>query len=215
FGPSGLRELVEQNARLSGVIFPYTLEIVEVQTEVVERVFENKLVEVSTIPLAHRAPCVGWLFREKPKLLNIRKEMIDAYQIPVGMIPGIKAGAGLHLPDGRFVPNSELTKPPRPAKAFAFCSDTAPSEAVVDAVRGVDLLYHEATFTEEHTEEARLSFHSTAAQAAGVARRARVKQLLLGHFSGRYTDLDRHLAEARGVFSATVAAEEGKVYSVG
>ena len=214
FSPPGVQELIETTARLSGVLFSYPITFHEVDTTIASIVFENKQMEVSTIPLLHRTACTGWLFREKPKPLNINKDKIVEYNIPFAMIPGIKAGADLSLPDGRVVANSEITLPPRPRRAYAFCSDTAPSEAVAHAVQGVDLLYHEATFTEAQVEEASLSFHSTALQAAKIARQAEVKKLLIGHFSGRYTDSEQHLLEAKSVFENSVAAEEGEGYVV-
>ncbi len=214
FSPPGLRELIEHTARICGIVFPYPIACTEVDTSISQIVFENKHVEVSTIPLNHRTACSGWLFREKSRPRNIRKEKIVEFDIPVQLIPGIKAGADLNLSDGRLIPNEALTLPPRPPRSFAFCSDTAPSEIVREVVAGVDLLYHEATFTEEHRAEAGLSFHSTAVQAAEIARSAGVKRLLLGHFSGRYTSADQHLAEARGVFAESYAAEEGQTYAI-
>jgi ribonuclease Z len=214
FSPPGLRELIEHTARICGIVFPYPIACTEVDTSISQIVFENKHVEVSTIPLNHRTACSGWLFREKSRPRNIRKEKIVEFDIPVQLIPGIKAGADLNLSDGRLIPNEALTLPPRPPRSFAFCSDTAPSEIVREVVAGVDLLYHEATFTEEHRVEAGLSFHSTAVQAAEIARAAGVKRLLLGHFSGRYTSADQHLAEARGVFAESYAAEEGQTYAI-
>ncbi|MCB0531888.1 MAG: ribonuclease Z [Lewinellaceae bacterium] len=214
YAPPGLQELIEQTARLSGVLFPYELVFHEVDASVSKLVFENKQVEVYTIPLMHRCNCSGWLFREKQKPRNIRKEKIDEYGIAIPDIKKIKNGEDLLLADGRVIPNSELTLPPTAPRAYAFCSDTAPSNTVAKAVQGVDLLYHEATFTDEHVEEARLSYHSTARQAAEIARKAGVKKLLLGHFSGRYTDLERHLAEACSVFPETEIATECRIYSV-
>ncbi|MBL7796397.1 MAG: ribonuclease Z [Saprospiraceae bacterium] len=214
FSPAGLQELVEHTARLCGILFPYPLEFIEVDPTVSRQVFENKHVEVWTIPLHHRTACTGWLFREKPRLRNIRKEKIEEFSIPIALIPGIKAGAGLSLPDGRIIPNETLTVQPAAPRSYAFCSDTAPSEAVIRTVSDADLLYHEATFTETHREEASISFHSTARQAAEVARAAGVKKLLIGHFSGRYTDAEEHLAEARDVFVDTYIAEEGAWFEV-
>jgi len=214
FSPPGLRELIEHTARICGIVFPYPIEYTEVDTSTSQIVFENKHVEVYTIPLNHRTACSGWLFREKSRPRNIRKEKIVEFDIPVQLIPGIKAGADLNLSDGRLIPNEALTLPPRPPRSFAFCSDTAPSEIVREVVAGVDLLYHEATFTEEHRAEAELSFHSTAVQAAEIARAAGVKRLLIGHFSGRYTSADQHLAEARGVFAESYTAEEGQTYAI-
>lgn len=214
FSPPGLQELIEHTARLCSIVFPYPIEFVEVDPTVSAPVFENKLLEVWTIPLNHRIACSGWMFREKPRPRNMRKEKIEEYNIPVHLIPGIKAGANLSLPDGRIIPNAAITLPPRPLRSYAFCSDTAPAEAVSAAVQGVDLLYHEATFTDDHLEEARISFHSTARQAAGIARAAGVKKLLLGHFSGRYPDAEQHVAEARDVFAEAYPVAEGETYSV-
>lgn len=214
FSPPGLRELIEHTARICGIVFPYPIEFIEVDASVSQTVFENKYLEVRSIPLHHRIACSGWLFREKTRPRNIRKDKIAEFDIPVHLIPGIKAGADLNLSDGRRILNEELTLPPRAPRAYAFCSDTAPSETVIKTIRGVDMLYHEATFTEEHRLEAGLSFHSTATQAAETARAAGVKKLLLGHFSGRYANAEQHLAEARGIFAESYAIEEGQVYSV-
>lgn len=216
FSPPGLEELIAHTARLCGITFPYPLEFFEVDAAVSQRVFENKHVEVWTIPLHHRGtPCSGWLFREKPKPRNIRKDKIAEFDIAYPLIPGIKAGADLSLPDGRIIPNEALTLPPRPPRSYAFCSDTAPSDQVVAVVQGVDLLYHEATFAQEHETEAGISGHSTAVQAASVAEAAQAQKLLLGHFSGRYPDAEQHLIEARSIFPETYIASEGGVFEVG
>ncbi len=215
YSPPGLWELVETTARLCRVVFPYPLEFHEVDATVSAKIFENPKVEVWTIPLNHRIETAGWLFREKTKLRSIRPEKIAEFDIPYSLIPGIKAGKDLALPDGRVVSNVELTlDPPRP-RSYAFCSDTAPSEVVAEAVRGVDLLYHEATFANEHAEEAAFSAHSTAAQAAAIARQGGVGRLILGHFSGRYLDVEQHLAEARAIFPKTELAVEGQSWEVG
>lgn len=214
FSPPGLRELVETTARLCRVVFPYPLEFHEVNAAISEKVFENQKVEVWTIPLNHRIETAGWLFREKTKPRNIRPEKIEEFGIPYSLIPGIKTGNDLVLPDERVVPNTELTlDPPRP-RSYAFCSDTAPSEIVAKVVSGVDLLYHEATFTDEQADEAAFSFHSTAAQAAAIARQGGVGRLMIGHFSGRYSDAERHLSEARAIFPETFEAVEGATVEV-
>lgn len=216
FSPPGLQELVETTIRVCGVRLTYPIEFVEVDTSVSARVYENRQVEVWTIPLNHRIPTTGWLFREKPRLRNVRAELLEQYGIATDYprIKALKAGADLELPDGRFVPNAFLTLDPPPPSSYAFCSDTAPSAVVAAAVQGVDLLYHEATFTDEHQEEAAISFHSTARQAAEIARQAGVGQLIIGHLSGRYADTEQHLLEARAVFEQTAVAEEGSVWVV-
>jgi len=209
FSPPGLQELIETNLRICQVRMSYPLEFHEVDASISHKAFENQTVEVWTIPLEHRTACSGWLFREKKRPRTILKEKIDAYDIPFALIPGIKAGDDLTLADGRRIPNAELTTDPPNPRTFAFCSDTAFSEQVVQAVQGVNLLYHEATFTNTNREEAFISYHSTAEQAATVALQAGVQKLVIGHFSGRYADTIQHLAEARTIFPSTDAAEEG------
>ena len=214
FGPEGLRELIETTARITGVRFPYEVVVHEVDTTVSAQVFESKSVEVWTIPLNHRTLCTGWLFKQKSRLPKMRIDKIEEYQIPHLQIKAIKEGADLHLSDGTVVPHSELTTlPPNPV-SYAFCSDTAPSADVVAAVKDVTVLYHEATFTEEHAEEAEYSGHSTAGQAARVALEAGAGKLLLGHFSSRYKELDQHLIEARAVFPESYLVEEGENYAI-
>lgn len=215
YSPPGLQELVETTIRVCGVRMTYALEFHEVDASVSVKVFENQAVEVWTIPLHHRSPTSGWLFREKPRLLNIRPEKIKEHGIHFSQIPAIKAGGDLTLPNGLTIPNAELTFSPAPPRSYAFCSDTAPSDAVAETVHGVDLLYHEATFTTENEAEAAMSFHSTAAQAAEIARRAEAKRLILGHFSGRYADEAQHLAEAQAIFPQTEIAQEGHRWEVG
>jgi ribonuclease Z len=214
FSPPGLQELIETTFRITGVVPPFELVFHACWPGAPALVFENTRVEVWSFSLEHRTPCTGWLFREKPRLRNIRKDSIQEFQIPYALIPGIKAGADLTLSDGTRVPNEVLTLSPGKPRSYAYCSDTAYSEAVVEAVRGVDLLYHEATFTAEHAAEAVVAYHSTAGDAARIAQQAGAGQLLLGHFSSRYAGLDQHLLEARAVFGATLLAEEGGIYPV-
>jgi len=215
FSPPGLQELIETTIRVCGVRLSFVIEFHVVDATISAKVFENSKMEVWTIPLHHRSPTSGWLFREKTKLRNIRPEKIEEYGIHFNDIPAIKAGGDLELPDGRRVPNAELTLDPSKPVSYAFCSDTAFSAPVAEIVRGVDLLYHEATFTNENAQEAETFFHATAAQAAEIARRAGVKRLILGHISGRYADTERHLAEARAVFEKVEIAEEGGRWEVG
>lgn len=217
FSPPGLKEMLETNIRVCGVKLTYPIDFVEINAATSAKIFENSKVAVWTIPLNHRIPTSGWLFREKPKPLNIRPEILEQYRITDNYerIKAIKAGDDLRLDDGRIIPNAELTLLPAPPLSYAYCSDTAPSEAVAAAVQGVDLLYHEATFAEEHATEAAIAFHSTARQAAMIARQAGVGKLLIGHISGRYADVAQHLLEALEVFEQTEVAAEGYCWEVG
>jgi ribonuclease Z len=216
YSPPGLREILETVIRVCSVRMTYELIFEEVDAAVSCKVFENKKVSVWSIPLSHRNPTCGWMFREQPAPLNIRPEALDLYDIRQNFaaIRSVKAGNDLVLADGRLIESRLLTLPPAPLRSYAFCSDTMPSEKVIETVSGVDLLYHEATFADDHEEQALVSFHSTARQAARVARRAGVGRLLIGHISGRYETADRHLAEAREEFTETYLAEEGSRYAV-
>lgn len=170
---------------------------------------ETNSLTVESFPLRHRVPCVGFLFREKPKPRHLRGDMAKFYNIPVSQLQAIKEGADFVTPDGRVVPNAHLTTAADPSVSYAYCSDTVFNPSLADVVRGVDLLYHEATYADDFAQKARERFHSTASEAARIASSAEVRRLLLGHFSKAYNNESRHLAEARAIFPATDAANEG------
>jgi len=177
-------------------------------------ILDERSYRVSSIPLKHRVPTCGFLFEEKPGLRHIVKESIDFYQVPVKMLLPIKEGADYITPEGKVIANELLTKPANPARKYAFCSDTAYTESIIPYIEGVDLLYHEATFSEADKARAKQTMHTTALQAAKIAEQAQVKQLIIGHFSARYTDLSGLLAEAQSGFVNTVLAKEGHTYRV-
>ncbi|KJF42023.1 ribonuclease Z [Draconibacterium sediminis] len=179
-----------------------------------QTVFENKNIEVLSFPVKHSIPTVGFLFREKPKQANIKKEMIKAYNIPLAKIKDIKAGADFETEDGRLIPNEKLTTPPPKPKSYAFCTDTAFHPPIAEIISGVDLLYHEATFLEELKDLAEKTLHSTARQAAEMAKISNASKLLIGHFSSRFKKLENFKTEAREVFKNTELAIEGKKYII-
>nr|WP_319265592.1 ribonuclease Z [uncultured Draconibacterium sp.] len=179
-----------------------------------QTVFENKNIEVLSFPVKHSIPTVGFLFREKPKQANIKKEMIEAYNIPLAKIKDIKAGADFEAEDGRIIPNEKLTTPPPKPKSYAFCTDTAFHPPLAEIIEGVDLLYHEATFLEELKDLAGKTLHSTARQAAEMAKLSKASKLLIGHFSSRFKNLEAFKSEAREVFKNTELATEGKKYII-
>lgn len=164
---------------------------------------------VEAIPLYHRIEAYGFIFREKPRARHINGEMIRYLGVPVRDIPAIKEGADWTATDGTIYPNSRLTTPPEPARSYAYCSDTLYNPAVAEAVGPVDLLYHEATYTSDLAERAVARGHSTAAQAAAIAREAGAKALLIGHYSKRYRDTEPLRAEAAEIFPDVTAAAEG------
>jgi ribonuclease Z len=170
--------------------------------------------EVFTFPLQHRIETNGYLLRERAREANIRKEAIAEHSIPWPEIKKIKAGADFTLPDGNVIANADLVTQPPPPRSYAHCSDTIYFPELADYVRGVDLLYHEATFLEEMAADAAKKGHSTAADAAKTALAAEVSQLVLGHYSTRYEHSAGHETEARAVFPNTVAADDLYRFSV-
>ena len=180
-----------------------------VNTQESQIVMEDRSVTVRSIPLKHRIPCCGYLFEEKPKEAHIIRDMIDFYHVPVKDIQHIKQGEDFVTEEGEIIPNCRLTRPAEPPRRYAFCSDTAYDPSIIPLVENVDLLYHEATFAEADLPRAQETFHSTARQAAEIAKAAHVKKLLIGHYSARYEHLDDIQREATAVFPQTLLAEEG------
>lgn len=180
-----------------------------------ETIYEDKTLTVSTIPLRHRLPCCGFLFRERQSLPHIRRDVTDYYEIPVYAFNSIKEGAGWTTPDGRVIPHEWLVSPAAPPRSYAYCSDTAYLPENVPLLEGVDLLFHEATFSRAESARATETFHSTAEQAATMARDAHVKKLVIGHFSARFDDESGLLAEAMAVFPETIVANEGLCIPIG
>lgn len=174
-----------------------------------EVIYEDRSVVVSTIPLKHRVPCCGFLFKEKAPLPHIRRDMIDFLKIPFYAINGIKEGEGWTDENGRQWTHEELTLPSPPGRCYAYCSDTMPVSKNAKMLEGVDLLYHEATFGQDAMARAKETGHSTAAQAAMIAQQAGAKRLLIGHFSARYEDERVLLKEAKETFAHTLLATEG------
>jgi len=179
-----------------------------------ELIFEDRTLKVSTIPLKHRVPCAGFLFDEKPKSPHIIREMIDFHQVPISRIASIKAGADFVTPEGEAIPNRIFTRPAEPSRKYAYCLDTAYYEKIIPIIEGVDLLYHEATFSHADVVRAKETFHSSARQAAQIAQAANVKKLVIAHFSARILDENILLNEAKEVFPNTILANEGLVLKV-
>ncbi|MCC8200174.1 MAG: ribonuclease Z [Tannerellaceae bacterium] len=177
-------------------------------------VMEDRSLEVYSIPLHHRIPTCGFLFKEKQKEDHLVKEMADFYQIPIKLLRGIKQGEDFITAEGEIIPNSRLTRPAVPAKKYAYCSDTAYYPPVIPIIKEVDLLYHEATFAECDAVRAKETYHTTAKQAAEIARSAQVKKLLIGHFSARYEDDQPLKEEADTIYPDTILAKEGLTLSL-
>lgn len=181
-----------------------------------EVIYEDKVVKVSSFPLKHRyeAPVCGFCFREKERERTIRKDMADAWKVPVAFMQYLKQGADFITPEGEVVDNACLTVAPPPARSYAYMTDTLFREQFAEYVKGVDMLYHEATYGKGEAGLAKETFHSTAEQAACMARLADAGKLLLGHFSARYPEPSSLLAEAQAIFPNSCVCEDGNVYEI-
>ena len=186
-----------------------------VDTTLFAPIYDDRSVTVYSLPLKHSVPCSGFLFKEKPLQPHIRRDMIDYFGIPLADIPAIKDGADWTAPDGRVIPNAQLTRAADPPRSYAYCSDTAFVPELAEHVKGCTLLYHEATYGSDRQASAAKYLHSTAAEAARIARMAGVGRLMIGHYSSRYPDESVLLDEARSIFPNTLLADEGLTVQVG
>ena len=214
FGPEGLEDMMLDHLKFFHNDLGFDLVFHQIQCRRSARIFEDKNTEVISLPLLHRVPTCGFLFREKPRERNILKEMIEKYQIPIRDIIRIKKGEDFTTRDGKCIPNHELTLAPFKQRSYAYCSDTLPNEKNLPLLREVDLFYHETTFAHSELALAGKTFHSTSVQAADLALKAGTGQLLIGHFSSRYKNISELEEEARSVFPATVAVNDGDVYHI-
>ncbi len=189
----------------------YKVRLVLLKRKGYNLIYENRSICIYSFPLKHRIATSGFLIKEKEKLRHIKREMIDFYKIPIREISNIKSGADFTTTEGEVISNERLTTPPTPSRSYAYCSDTAYDESIVPHIKGVDLLYHEATFAESEIIRAEKTGHSTARQAGEIAKQAKVKKLIIGHYSSRYNDLNPLLEEASAVFPNTELAYEGKI----
>ena len=214
YAPVALEAMLKQQMQLFCHDFDYEVDFHAVDTTQQKVIYEDRSLTVETIPLEHRMPCCGYLFREKPSLPHIRRDMIDFYQIPISQINNIKAGADWTTHDGEVVKNEHLVEPADPVRSYAYCSDTRYIPTLHERIKGVSTLYHESTYGEDNLLMAQKYYHSTARQAALVAREAGVGQLLLGHYSSRYEDEQILLREAREVFENTRLTDENAIFDV-
>ena len=214
YAPKPFDEILANHLQYFDTTLPYEVQWHEVHTRQHELLYENKTLEVWSIPLRHRVPAAGFLFREKRPPLNLHKEAIERYELGIAQRVAAKRGEDILLDDGRLIPNSELTYLPYKERSYAYLSDTLYSAKAVKLVHGVDLLYHEATFADIDKAMARETGHSTAIQAGKAAQTAEARKLLIGHFSSRYKDEQLLVDEARTIFPNTEAVIEGNSYDI-
>lgn len=214
YAPKDYEPLFRQQVEFFMQTMEYEMEMIPVDTEKQQVIYEDHSLTVETVPLQHRVPCCGFIFREKPTLPHIRRDMIDYYGIPVSQINNIKNGADWTNEDGDIIPNARLVQPADSPRSYAYCSDTRFVPGLKEKVKGVTVLYHESTYTAEQEDRAKIYYHSTARQAATIAAGAGVGTLLLGHYSARYNDEQVLLQEAKAVFENSILSQEGMVFDV-
>ena len=213
YGPKGIKEIITLQLKLSNSWTNYPLYFHELKGKVPELIYEDDKVTVETIPLKHRIYTNGFLFKEKigPRKLLINKAV--EYNIDVSLYKSLKMGKDVVSNDGKTIPNNLVTADPEPPKSYAFCSDTVYYPKIVPQIKEATVLYHESTFLEENQELAEPTKHSTAKQAAMIAKQANVKKLILGHYSTRYGNINLFKEEALTVFDSVELAEDGKTFS--
>jgi ribonuclease Z len=214
YGPPMLKDILDLQLVASQTTLLYPLEFHPTQAEKPEVIYEDEQIAISSFPMLHRIPTTGFHFQEKPYERRMRRDVIEMLNIPVHLIPKLKAGADYTAPDGTVHANHIITMEPPAPRSYAFCSDTAYFEDIIPVIQGATLLYHETTFMNNREANAADKFHSTTGQAATMALKAGAERLLIGHYSARYDDLQPLLAEARAVFPETELAVDGKYFEI-
>ncbi|MFR9590779.1 MAG: ribonuclease Z [Rikenellaceae bacterium] len=214
YAPHPFGEILESHLKFFDRDLPYNIEWEEVDTTKHQMIFESRTLEVWSIPLRHRLPTSGYLFREKTPPLNVDKFKIAKYGLGIAQITAAKRGEDVELESGEVIPNCDLTYIPYAARSYAYISDTSYSPPAAERCHGVDLIYHEATYAHMERKIARERGHSTTTEAAKCAIQAEAKRLIIGHFSARYKDLQPLLAETRETFANSDLAVEGETFSI-
>lgn len=210
--PAPLKKIIDLHLEVANtsLSFPLHFHPLEKEGLIVD---QNKMT-VHCFPVSHRIECWGFLFRQKKNPRKVDKERVKSYEIPSSFYDKLQQGEDYITKKGTIIPNEEVTIQGAPALSYAFCADTLYDESIIDKIKGVDLLYHEATYLRALTDRANLHYHSTTEQAATIAQKAGVKKLIIGHFSSKYEAIDQFLEEARAVFPNTELALEGMCYKI-
>lgn len=212
YGPKGIKEIILLQLKYSNSYTGYQLIFHELENTESEVILDNEKVTVTTIPLNHRVYTNGFLFTEKIKYRKLNLATLDEYNIDKCYFQKVKNGSDITLENGQLISNATLTFDPEPPQSYAFCSDTVYDEKIIEIIKNVDVLYHESTFLETEVALAEKTKHCTAQQAALIAQKAKVKNLLLGHFSTRYTNIELFKTEAETIFKNVHLANDGKVF---
>jgi len=214
YGHRGLNEIITTQLRYSQSAPGFKLVFHQLEKDETRTIYEDDALTIETVPLIHKLTCSGFIFREKEKPRRIDKEKLPSGLL-IQQIVNLKRGEDVVDAEGNLIhKNSDLTLPPRKSRSYAYCADTAYNEQLIEKLHGIDLLYHEATFTADEASKAADTLHSTATHAAIIAQKAEVSSLLLGHFSARYKDLEPILQEARTIFPSSQLAVEGSTFTI-
>lgn len=214
FCPAPLKEIIDLQLKYSETTLHYPVEYVFTQPDAPQVILDNQDIMVETIPLDHRIPCTGFMFRQKKRLRKLIKERIEELDIPVQYFTALKKGKDYEAADGTIYSNTSLTTDSAEPKSYAYCSDTLYNPRYFDQIAGASLLYHEATFLNDMLDRANQTHHTTALQAAQVALITKTEKLIIGHFSARYKTLNELLEEAQSLFPNTELAIEGKTFVI-
>jgi ribonuclease Z len=214
YSVSPLKQLIDLQLELSRTTLAYPLIFHAFETDKPAIILDDDQFTVTTIPLDHRVPTCGFLIKEKPEKRKIRKDFLKDARVPVQYFERIKEGEDYTDEKGNVFPNRLITDDPPAVKSYAYCTDTAYHEPIIPIIKNCDLLYHEATFMEDKAADAHAKFHSTAREAATIAKKAGVKKLVIGHFSARYKEVESLLQEAKEVFPETILGQDGMTIQV-
>jgi len=214
FAPAALLEILTIQFKYSETVIRYPIEFIAVEADESRQIFENADLTVETIILNHRIPCTGFKFTQKKRLRKLIIEKLESENIDIEYYPLLKRGVDLAMPDGRVLLNTDYTTDSEKPKTYCYCSDTLFDERYFNSIRDCDTLYHESTFLHEMIDRANQTHHTTALQAAQIAKMTGASKLLIGHFSSRYKTLQPLLEEAISVFEHTEIALEGVTYSI-
>lgn len=214
YGPKGIKEIVTLQLKLANSWTNYPLHFHELKKKDRELIYEDDKVSVETIPLKHRIYTNGFLFKEKPGLRKLLINEISKFNIDVSLYQSVKMGKDVVSEEGKIIPNHLVTAPPDPPKSYAYCSDTVFDLGIVEQIKDVSVLYHESTFLQQNEELAFPTKHSTAIQAATIAKEANAQKLILGHYSTRYGDIAAFKEEAKTVFKNVELADDGGTFQL-
>jgi ribonuclease Z len=209
YGPQPLEGILRSQLEIGHQKLTFDIDFVALSGNETKLLFEDRLIEIITFPLNHRIPTNGFIIKEKSKERRLLNEELKGKGVKLEHLPLLKKGIDVLLDDGNVLSHEDVTLPPKASFSYAYCSDTAYHEPICDVIRGCTVLYHEATFTSDNEERAKATYHSTARQAALIARKAETKKLIIGHFSARYDNEQEHLKEALQHFGNVLAAFDG------